>query len=126
MKTTVSRWQRFHHRIVNKINKNKQTALVVFILSALSVDLAGAAPGGVIKFRGHITQASCEVRNASLASNNERMLKVSPGINITVNTVDNACSGTEAPFNLAYRTLPVSAGDAAAQMRSGVVTMTYE
>lgn len=123
MKTKVSRWQRFHHRIVNK---NKQTALVVFILSALSVDLAGAAPGGVIKFRGHITQASCEVRNASLASNNERVLRVSPGINILVNTVDNACSRSQAPFTLAYKPLPVSAGDTAVQMKSGVVTMTYE
>ncbi|MCS3470686.1 hypothetical protein M2401_004443 [Pseudomonas sp. JUb42] len=123
MKTKVSRWQRFHHWIVNK---NKPTAVAVFILGALSVDLAGAAPGGLIKFRGHITQASCEVRTASLTNNNERVLRVSPGINILVNTVDNACSHSEAPFTLAYKPLPVSAGNAAAQMKSGVVTMTYE
>lgn len=123
MKTNVSRWQRFEYRI---LNMNKRMALIVFVLSALSVDLACAAPGGLIKFHGHITQASCEARNASQVRPDERVLRVSPGVTITVNTADNACSHTAAPFTLAYKALHVSVGDAAAQARSGVVTMTYD
>ena len=101
-------------------------AVVVFIVSALSVDLACAASGGLIKFRGYITQASCEARNASQANTHERVLRVSPGVNITVSTADNVCSHPAVPFTLAYKPLPLSVGDAAAQARSGVVTMTYD
>lgn len=122
MKTKVSRWQRFERRIVNI---NKRMTLIVFIFSTLSVDLVCAAPGGVIKFHGHVTQASCAARNASLARPHERVLRVSPDINITVNTADNACSQPAVPFTLAYKPLPVPVGGAA-HARSGVITMTYE
>ncbi|MFS2160042.1 hypothetical protein ACCD10_22205 [Pseudomonas sp. Pseusp122] len=123
MKTKVSRWQRFEYPV---LNINKRMAVVVFIVSALSVDLACAASGGFIKFRGYITQASCEARNASQANTHERVLRVSPGVNITVSTADNVCSHPAVPFTLAYKPLPLSVGDAAAQARSGVVTMTYD
>lgn len=121
MKSKVQCWKRIDCR---PLNSRVPIALVMFILSVFCVESAYAT-NTVIRFHGVLTQASCEVHQSSPGERVGRVVQMSTGVTLIVDTQGNVCSGPAAVISLGYRALSSSVATVGSGRR-GVVIVTYE
>jgi type 1 fimbria pilin len=101
----------------------KAVGLILFSIVMLTFSAEILAKDGTLNFHGKIVNGSCDVRRSREASafKKPRIIQVSPGVTLVLDTEINACSGDVMEFS---SRLNVLTRDDDSTLR--VVTLTYQ
>ncbi|WP_297844906.1 hypothetical protein [Pseudomonas sp.] len=101
----------------------KAVGLILFSIVILTFSTEILAKGDALNFHGQIVNRSCDVRGSGEVSafKKPRIIQVSPGVTLVLDTESNACSGDVMAFS---SRLNVLTHDDDSTLR--VVTLTYQ
>ncbi|NWA01336.1 type 1 fimbrial protein [Pseudomonas gingeri] len=100
---------------------------ILLLMGVCSTVQAAALNSGQIRFTGQIVEAACEVSSSGSANAHGvlQRIQVAPGVVVSVDTADNACSGGARPFNASYQPLSNGASSITTVSPKGIVVITY-
>ncbi|WP_248798955.1 type 1 fimbrial protein [Pseudomonas sp. MWU13-2105] len=100
----------------------KIVSLAVLLLLAGSFSAQAANNSGQLRFSGQIVESACDIgrQTNSQVEPGSRLLKVSSGLSLSVDTLANACRDGRVPFSASYQALASSVAP-----RQAVVIITY-
>lgn len=100
---------------------------LLLIVPTLVASTAALAAEGRVSFTGHISNASCAIRQptGSAQEGTAQRVTVSLGVSIVIDTTRNACAGSVIPFSTHYQSLQASrsAGNGS---DAGLLILTYQ
>ncbi|AMB86874.1 hypothetical protein AWM79_16835 [Pseudomonas agarici] len=100
---------------------------VLLLMGVCSTVQAATSNAGQIRFSGHIVEAACEVSSSGSAHTQgvSQRIRLAPGVVVSVDTTDNACSGGARPFDVHYQPLSSGASSTTTVSPKGIVVITY-
>ncbi len=100
---------------------------VLLLMGVCSSGQAATPNTGQIRFSGQIVEAACEVSSSGSVHTQgvSQSIRLAPGVVVSVDTTDNACSGGARPFDAHYQPLSNGASSTTTVSPKGIVVITY-